>query len=161
MRVRTSMGRADIKIPFNERMVTVTIGVVPTDVPLLPRLDVLDHLKITLDTATWGLVHRSSVTRFKCIRQLGHQYLVWKIPKSVQYSIAELYKLRHHFYHPTTQPLHDLLWRASPKNFAPETLRILTEISKSCTICHTFGSRTLSFQVSMPEQEIKFNIYSP
>jgi hypothetical protein len=73
------------------------VDVVPTNVPMLLGLDVLDQLGLCADT-----VHNTSHCtaedwNLPLVRKLGHVYLEWSATDRILYTKSELQKLHRNF----------------------------------------------------------------
>lgn len=89
--------------------------------------------------------------------KLGHLYLEWP-PSTVLFTRSDLLKLLRRFAHTSTDKLMNVLRRASPDNYSPETRRFLEDIVARCNSCQPMAPKPFVFQVSLPDNEIYMDL---
>lgn len=155
-----SCGQLNILMPTPRSVLSFYADIVPSDVPLLLGLDVLDHFKLqflSVDNILEQIDENgNSVWRASVIRKNGHAYYCWNDTSYVSFNRSNLDRLHRHMYHPSSNKLLNLLKRVSPEKISSETKSLLEDIVQSCKVCQTFGARPISFQISTPD-EVVFN----
>lgn len=152
-----SMGTLPIRIPTPDySFIHLEVDVINADIPFLLGIDVLDNQQMYADNTENKLVSKRYGWTLPIIRRNRHLYITWPIRK-IYYTRAELYKLHHHFYHPSASKLYNLLRRTNPSKLNPNTIRTLDEITKSCSTCQKYSKGPHRFRVSFPKEKCIFN----
>jgi hypothetical protein len=129
----------------NGSFIMLEVDVVPTNVPMLLDLDVLDKFGLCADTAEdWNL---------PLVRKLRHVYFEWSATDRILYTKSELQKLHRNFSHPSTQNLFALLKRAKADNVDANTRAVLSDIENACSICQRYSSKPLRLKTTLPSGE--------
>ena len=151
-----SLGTIPVRIPCPDgSFLHIDIDVVAADVPMLIGLDVLDREELIVDNVDNLLVSKRYDWTIPITREEGHLFVTWEY-SSILFSKRELTKLHYHFYHPSSKKLLELIARARPEQFTPETRTFLDQLSTACRTCQQFASKPQSFKVSFPK-DIIFN----
>lgn len=70
------------------------------------------------------------------------------------FKLAELKRIDHGFYHPSTDKLLNLIRRTNPENATPQTKMLLEQISKQRKNCQNHAPRPLTFSATIPDSII-------
>lgn len=149
-----SLGVVFIIIPTPSGVTQIKTHIVRPDVPFLIGLDVLDKHSWNILTVQNKLESVGDGWEMSCIRKYAHIYVTWDDYSDIFYSKASLFKLHHHFMHPSVGKLLKLLERASKNPIPAETKKALEDITRACHICQTYSSKPLTFQVRLPDDVI-------
>lgn len=96
---KVSVGKAKFRIPYaGNRHMHVELDIINIDIPLLFGLDLLDEFKIVADNVDNRVYCKRLKRSVPIVRKFGHLYYEW--PYEMIYSMTELKKMHHHFYHP-------------------------------------------------------------
>jgi hypothetical protein len=140
-----SLGVIDIKMVVPGGLISFSADVVPSNVPLLIGLDILDQFRLQFLSVTNQLEHvdENGVTLWRApvIRKHGHGYYCWDQPSEIMYTKEQLIRLHRHLHHPATNVLLSLLKRASPDEVDHHTKGLLEDISKACIACQTYSTK--------------------
>jgi hypothetical protein len=133
------------------------VDVVPTNVPMLLDLDVLDKFGLSADTEHNVLHCTAEDWKLPLARNLGHVYLEWSATDRILYTKSELQKLHRNFSHPSTQNLFALLKRAKADNLDANTRAVLSDIENACSTCQRYSSAPHHLKTTVPSgDEISF-----
>ena len=67
------------------------------------------------------------------------------------FTIPELRKMHHGFFHPSTEKIYNLIKRTKLEDATPHVRQILEDISKSCNTCHFSASKPRRFTASISD----------
>lgn len=161
--VLSSMGTCTIHIPTPGKPIELNVDIVHADVPLLIGLDVLDHHRLqplTIENRLQHVPHTEDELGWSLpiARRTGHVWLDFKpmTVHDVRYTRQQLTKLHRHLYHPSAKKLYALLKRAKPEDLAPDTKKILDDISAACHRCQEYSRSPLRFKIRLPD-DVFFN----
>jgi hypothetical protein len=151
---RNSLGILHMRFPTpNGSFIMLEVDVVPTNVPMLLYLDVLDKLGLSADTVHTFLHCTAEGWKLPLVRKLGHLYLEWSGTDRILYTKSELQKLHRNFSHPSTQNLFALLKRAKADNLDANTQAVLSDIEIACSTCQLYSSKPLRLKTTLPSGE--------
>lgn len=152
--LQKSLGSINIRVPVLESMlISIQVDVVPSNVPFLIGLDILDRYQMIVDNVHNVLRCYSIECEIPLVRKFGHIYLEWPKQNDVFYTQEELRKLHRNFSHPSADKLYSLLKMARPWETDEGTRRILEEISSRCEACQRFSQAPVRFKVTLPSEE--------
>jgi hypothetical protein len=110
---RNSIGILHMRLQTpNGSFIMLEVYVVPTNVPMLLGLDVLDKFGLCADTVHDVLHCTAEDWNLPLVRKLGHVYLEWSATHRIIYTKSEMQKLHRNFSQPSMQNLIALLKRA-------------------------------------------------
>lgn len=113
-------GTINNRLPISEEhYVDIRAHIVDVDIPLLIGLDVLTHIRATIDFADDVLSSQDGQWSLNLRRKMGHLYVTWD--DEVCFSEADVRRLHRHFYHPSDMKLMALIERATPEEANTET----------------------------------------
>lgn len=144
----------DIKASGSHYVKVVT-EIVDVDVPFLLRLDVLIHIRATLDFNVFLLSKIFDDWYVPLMRIMRHFYVEW--PVRILIFSPQLRRIHRHFEHPSAERLYALTKRAEPHGQHPELMRELEDIQRSCGVCRRIVNAPWRFRVTFPEEGDKFD----
>jgi hypothetical protein len=98
---RNSLGILYMRLPTpNGSFIMLEVNAVPTNVPTLLGLDVLDKFGLSEDTVHNVLHCTAEDWNLPLVRKLGHVYLVWFATDRILYTKSELQKIESQFFAP-------------------------------------------------------------
>jgi hypothetical protein len=159
VKVHRSLGSIHINVPTPSGILTFIADVTQADVPLLIGLETLDSNRLQVLTLFNQLQHvppPGSMVRpwlLPLFRRGGHTNLHFHPlgdAQGIHYTRHQLTKRHRHLYHPTAEKLYQVLRRANPDDFPPDTRAVLAEISAACHTCQTFLTRTVKISDISP-----------
>jgi hypothetical protein len=146
-----SLGELLVRLPLADgSFVSVEMGVVDADIPMLVGLDVLDKYALAIDNVANVLDSRITGTKTPLARKLGHISLEFRKEDRVLFTTAELVKLHRAFVHPSAEKLLKLLKRVKPHDLPPDTLMKLQKIAEACATCQETAVPQQRFKVAFP-----------
>jgi hypothetical protein len=137
----------------NGSFIMLEVDVVPTNVPMLLGLGVLDKFGLCADTVHNILHCTTEDWNLPLLRKLGHVYLEWFATDRILDTKSELQKLHSNFSHPSTENLFTLLKRAKADNFNASTRAVLSDIENACSTCQRYRSKPLRLKSTRPSGE--------
>jgi hypothetical protein len=124
-----SLGILHMRFPTqNDSFIMLEVDVVPTKVPMLLGLDVLDKFGLCADTLHTVLHCTAEDWNLPLVGKIGHVYVEWSATDRILYTKSDLQKLHRNFSHPSTQNLFALLKRAKANNVDANTRALLSDI---------------------------------
>jgi hypothetical protein len=136
----------------NGSFIMLEVDVVPTNVPMLLGLDVLDKFGLCADTVHNVLHCTAEDWNLPLVRKLGHVYQ-WSATDRILYTKSELQKLHRNFSHPSTQNLFAFLKRAKADSVDANTRAVLSDIENACSTCQRYSSKPLRLKTTLPSGE--------
>jgi hypothetical protein len=125
-------------------LISFSADVVPSNVPLLVGLDILDQFRLQFLSVTNQLEdvdeNGNTLWRAPVTRKHGHGYYCGDQTSEIMYT-KQLIRLPRHLHHPSTNKLLSLLKRASPDEVDHRTKGLLEDIYKACVACQTYSTR--------------------
>jgi hypothetical protein len=149
-----SLGILHMRLPTpNDGFIMLEADVVPTNVPMLLGLDVLDKFGLCADTVHNVLLCTAENWNLPLVRNLWHVYLECSATDRILYTKSVLQKLHRNFSHPSTQNLFALLKRAKADNVDANTRAVLSDIENAFSTCQRYSSKPLRLKTSLPSGE--------
>lgn len=146
-----------IRIPKpNAGHLNIDVDVGCPDVPLLIGLDVLDQDKLIANKVDGKLESRLYGWKMPITRKNGHLYVTWGDHITL-FTRQELLRMHRNFCHPSSKKLLALIRRSNIQHIDQETRKMLDDISKTCSTCQTFATKTQRFKVRILSDEVLFN----
>jgi Aspartyl protease len=151
---RNSLGILHMRLQTpNGIFIMLEVDVVPTNVPMILGLDVLDKFGLSADTVH-NILHCTAEDRkLTLVRKFGHVDLEWSATYLILYTKSELQKLPRNFSHPSTQTLFALLKRAKSDDLDASTRAVLSDIEDVCGTCQRYGSKPLHLKTTLSSGE--------
>jgi hypothetical protein len=155
---QNSLGILHMRLPTqNGSFIMLEVDVVPTNVPMLLGLDVLDKFGLCAVTMNNVLLCTAEDWNLPLVRKLGHVYLEWSATDRILYTKSELQKLHRNFSHPSTQILFALFKRAKADNLEANTGAVLSNIENAYSACQCYSWKPLRLKTTLPsEEELSF-----
>lgn len=111
-----SLGSIQIRIPTpHNSFLPIRVDVVPTNIPFLLDLDLLDQGKMYFDNVKNIFYWPNENWELSIVRKLGHAYLEWSKSDSILYTKTELLRLHRGFQHPSDDKLLNLMKLVGPE----------------------------------------------
>ena len=152
--LQKSMGLATVRMPLSSSFfMTFEVDVIEQDVPLIFGFDLHHRHNCRSNEVSHTFTRHLFGITVPVVYKRGHLYIEWPCTE-VLLSLPELKHLHERFSHPTTTALMNLLRRADPKLFEPDTKKLLDDISASCKACQTHSPKPIRFKVSLPQDEL-------
>ena len=134
----------------------IKVNVIPTDVPLLFGLDVLNNEELVANNVQNELQGTHYGWSMSLTRNHGHLYLTCN-SKSILFTKSEIIKLHRHSKHSTSGKLYKVMKHVRPNQIDEATRQLLEQIAKAFGTCQTFSIPPQRFWVSLPPSVIVFN----
>ena len=146
----------DIRVPVSSiHFLSLSVGVVDTNVPFLLGLDYMGRYRMAIDTDKCVLSSRLQGWTVPLKKKLGH--LCYERGPQILFPETALMKVHKHYHRPDSERLYAVKKRSDPEKTSPQVLNDLKRISSECDFRQRLSHAPHRFRLFLPDGKVVFN----